>query len=189
MSVIPVPTELRTERLRYRPWRADDAAALRPVLEANFAHLSRWIPAHVAQPAPLPELERRLERFADDFRAARNFRYAVEPAAGGMLLGEISMFPRSAEGRVALELADRVEIGYWLRSDMTGRGYATEAARAMLELAMTLPGIGSVEIHCDPRNAASAAIPRRLGFELLPAAAEPAPDEEPPLMLWACRVR
>ena len=64
------------------------------------------------------------------------------------------------------DAADRIEIGYWLRADATGQGYATEAARAAVEVALSLPGISRLTIHCDERNAPSAAVPSRLGFHL-----------------------
>jgi RimJ/RimL family protein N-acetyltransferase len=185
MDPAPVPDQLRTERLLLRRWRAADAVRLRPVLEANAEHLGGWIPAHVAAPAPLPELERRLAGFAADFAAARSWRFAILTADEGDLLGEISLFPRDASGRVPFAHADRVEIGYWLRADVTGRGFATEAARAMVELAGRL-GMPATEIRCDPRNVASAAVPQRLGFRLVaPEAGAPA-DAAPPAaqMVW-----
>lgn len=166
MSAHAVPDEIRTERLQLRCWRRGDALLLLPVLQANVEHLQSWIPAHVAAPAPLPDLEERLAGFAADFRAGRNWRYGVFAPDEREVFGEISLFPRSAAGRVNLAAADRLEVGYWLRRDVTGRGYATEAARAMLSLAASLPGMSHVEIRCDPRNAASAAIPKRLGFRL-----------------------
>lgn len=161
-----VPDEIHTGRLYLRSWRQNDAARLLPVLEANVDHLGAWIPAHVAAPAPLRELELRLASFADDFEAARSWRYAILSPDQQEVLGEVDLFPRSADGRVALAAADRAEIGYWLRSDLTGKGLATEAAQAMLDVAVALPGLTRVEIHCDPRNAPSAAVPRRLGFRL-----------------------
>jgi RimJ/RimL family protein N-acetyltransferase len=60
--------------------------------------------------------------------------------------------------------SDRVEIGYWLRADFTGRGYVTESAQAMVSLAGTIARFRAVEMRCDPRNTSSVAIPRRLGF-------------------------
>jgi RimJ/RimL family protein N-acetyltransferase len=157
--------DLRTARLYLRPWRAEDAALLLPILEANAAHL-HWIPAHVAAPAPLNELAQRLAAFGADFQAGRSWRFGVFSLEQDEIFGEISLFPRSAEGRVHVSAADRLEIGYWLREDVTGRGYATEAAHAMLTLASGLPGMRHVEIRCDPRNAPSAAVPKRLGFRL-----------------------
>lgn len=173
MIAISIPHELRSERLLFRRWQESDAALLLPVLEANVDHLADWIPAHVSAPAPLNELELRLTGFAQDFQAGRNWRFGIFPRGGKDVYGEVSLFPRSAAGRVEFESADRLEIGYWLRQDVTGRGYATESALAMLGLAPTIPGIHSVEIHCDPRNAASAAVPRRLGFRLVRAGPEP----------------
>lgn len=182
MHPIPFPAELRTGRLHLRPWRIEYAPLLLPVLEANVEHLSEWIPAHVATPAPLHELVLRLMGFAEDFTAGRSWRYALF-APGSGLVGEVSLFPRSPEGRAPFASADRLEIGYWLDRAATGKGYATEAARAMLELSLQVPGIRRVEIHCDPRNAASAAVPRRLGFRLEcdGAGAEPGTAG----MLWA----
>jgi RimJ/RimL family protein N-acetyltransferase len=191
MIPLPVPAELRTERLYLRPWQTTDAARLLPILEANVDHLSSWIPAHVATPAPLPDLELRLARFVDDFLGGRNWRYAIFTPDESGLLGEVSLFPRSAEGRVHFAAADRLEIGYWLRRDVTGKGYATEAARAMLALSLAQSGIRQVEIHCDPRNVSSAAIPQRLDFRLASAGAgaDAAASHEPPTMLWVYDVR
>ena len=160
------PNEIRTHRLLLRPWNGDDAEQLLPVLEANRSHLGPWIPARVAEPAPLPLLAARLAGFASDFMSDRDWRFALFALDDGRVLGEISLFPRSAEGRVPYAAADRAEIGYWLRADATGAGFASEAARAMVELAKTMPALGHLEIRCDARNGASAAVPRRLGFEL-----------------------
>lgn len=43
-------------------------------------------------------------------------------------------------------------------------GYATEAVRALSEVALGLPEVQRVQIRCDPRNEASAAVARRAGF-------------------------
>lgn len=166
-----VPGHVQTARLVLRPWRADDAEALLVILEANRAHLGPWIPARVAEPAPLAALTTRLEDFAQAFAADREWRYALHAAADGELLGEASLFPRSPEGRVPFPAADRAEIGYWLRADRTGAGLATEAASALCDVAGRLASVSLIEIRCDARNHASAAVPKRLGFSL--SATEP----------------
>lgn len=161
-----IPTEIRTARLLLRPWCVDDAERLEPILRANHDHLGPWIPPTVSTPAARPELTVRLAAFAADFAADRSWRYAVFDLADGELLGELDLFARDATRRVSLAHADRAEIGYWLRADRTGSGYATEGARAMLDVAATIPAFALVEIRCDARNAPSAAVPARLGFRL-----------------------
>lgn len=186
---MPVPVELRTARLLLRPWRAEDAPLLHPVLATNQAHLGPWIPARVAEPVPLPALAQRLAGFAADFAAAREWRYGLFAAGERSVLGEVGLYPRDAAGRVPYAAADHIEIGYWLRAEATGQGLATEAARAVLAVADRLPGLTRVEIRCDARNRPSAAVPRRLGFVLATTIRQPAVNSaEPPieLQLWSC---
>lgn len=187
MSDTPVPQEIRTARLLLRPWRASDAEALAPVLVENHAHLSPWIPRRVWEAAQVPLLAERLEGFAAEFAATREWRYAMFALDDGRVLGEVALFPRGAGGRVAFGDADRGEIGYWLREDATGTGLATEAAEALLQLADTFPAFAHVEIRCDARNAASAAIPRRLGFTLASTVDDSSAGAVEPVMLqiWA----
>ena len=164
-----VPREIRRERLLLRAWTRADAAALHPLLVANVERLTPWIPAHVATPVPLPELEQRLDGFAATFAAGTAFRYAVIGRDDERPMGGMSLFPRNAIARVAVPDADRAEIGYWLDAAHTGNGFVTEAASALLEVATSLPWVTCVEIRCDAANLPSAAVPRRLGFELAEA--------------------
>jgi RimJ/RimL family protein N-acetyltransferase len=161
-----VPAEIRTERLLLRPWRAEDAESLHPILVANVEHLAPWIPPRVAMPAVVPLLAERLAGFGAEFAANREWRYAMLTRDAHTLLGEVDLFPRDANGRVPFADADRAEIGYWIRTDETGRGFVTEAVRAVLGVARAAGRFAHVEIRCDARNAPSAAVPRRLGFGL-----------------------
>ncbi len=58
----------------------------------------------------------------------------------------------------------RGEIGWSMHPDHTGRGYATEAATAVLDLAFSTIGLHRVHAELDPRNHASVAMCRRLGL-------------------------
>ena len=166
MLTMPVPSEIRTSRFVLRPWRAEDAPALLPVLEANWTHLGPWIPARVATPAPLPILAARLAGFGNDFATAKEWRYGLFAPDDTTVLGEAGIYPRAASGRVAYADATHVELGYWLRSDETGKGLVTDATKVLLDIVAKLEHVSRVEIRCDARNAPSAAIPKRLGFRL-----------------------
>jgi RimJ/RimL family protein N-acetyltransferase len=173
------PLIIRTTRLCLRRWQERDAASLLPLLVANEDHLGPWIPKRVAAVVPLDQLSQRLAGYGADFDADREWRFAVCSGDESTLLGEASLFPRTARERVPLANADRLEIGYWIRSDATGLGFATEAAKGLLTAATRMTGLTRAEIRCDARNLPSAAIPRRLGFRL----SEPTNDS-PNLMVW-----
>lgn len=162
-----LPAEIRTARLLLRSWQPDDAGELLPILESNWKHLSPWIPARVATPAPEPVLAERLATYAANFVSDKEWRYAIVGTERGGLFGEVALFPRSDAGRVSLADADRAELGYWLREDENGHGFATEAAAALLAAALRVPRFAHVEIRCDSRNLRSAAVPGRLGFSLM----------------------
>jgi len=187
-----VPIEIRTERLSLRPWRAADAEALHAILVANYEHLAPWIPARVATPAVVPLLAERLAAFGAEFDADREWRFAMLTSDERTILGEVDLFPRSAAGRVAFPDADRAEIGYWIRADETGRGLVTEAVLAIIAVARRTGRFTHLEIRCDARNAPSAAVPKRLGFELATTIAEPTASPQDPdvqLQIWTLDAR
>ena len=183
-----VPVEIRTSRFLLRPWCAEDAPALLPVLEANSTHLGPWIPARVAMPAPLPLLAARLAGFGNDFATAKEWRYGLFAPDATTVFGEAGIYPRAASGRVPYADATHVELGYWLRSDETGKGLVTDATKCLLDVVAKLEHISHVEIRCDARNAPSAAIPKRLGFRLVTTTSEThRPDVE--LQVWTLDLR
>jgi RimJ/RimL family protein N-acetyltransferase len=67
-------------------------------------------------------------------------------------------------GRNAQNDPDAVEIGYTIYPDFRRRGYATEAARALIGWARDERGIHRFLFSISPENEPSLAIARRLGF-------------------------
>jgi ribosomal-protein-alanine N-acetyltransferase len=57
-----------------------------------------------------------------------------------------------------------VDLGYVLSRPHWGRGYATEAAQAVLNWAATLEGVYRVWATCDVENAASARVLEKIGM-------------------------
>jgi len=56
------------------------------------------------------------------------------------------------------------EIGYWIHVNHVNKGYATEISAALTKVAFEIENVNRVEIHCDPKNIISAAIPKKLGY-------------------------
>lgn len=82
---------------------------------------------------------------------------AAEEQATGRVIGEVSLIWRS--------VADlQAEVGYILHPEVWGRGYATEAARALLAFAFGPAAMHRVYARCDARNIASARVMQRLGM-------------------------
>jgi RimJ/RimL family protein N-acetyltransferase len=81
---------------------------------------------------------------------------AVELRAGGALVGHVNVIvdPQHRQG----------EIGFIFHPDHQGRGYATEAARALLAFAFEHYDLHRVYGRLEPRNQASARVLEKLGM-------------------------
>lgn len=150
------PDEIRTDRLLLRRWHRDHAALLKDAIDSSLGHLRAWMPWALSEPSAIDVLQTRLDGFSANFDNGHEWLFGIFSPDGSRVLGGTGLHPRI--GPTGLE------IGYWIRLGETGRGYATEAARALTRVALSLPGIDHVEIRCDPGNAISAAIPARLGY-------------------------
>jgi RimJ/RimL family protein N-acetyltransferase len=75
----------------------------------------------------------------------------------GELVGDMTLFWRSEEHRQG-------EVGYIFNPAHAGRGYATEATRAMLRIGFEDLGLHRITGRLDARNAESARVLERLGM-------------------------
>ncbi len=139
----------RTERLTLRPGWPEDAPALAHAIghEAVVRNLSR---------APWPyTLADAQAAIADGYATPGPYFLIFAHEDGGCgLIGSIGIGPF---GDIPYNL------GYWITPAAWGRGYATEAARAVLRLAATL-GVRQVAAGHYVDNPGSGAVLRRLGF-------------------------
>ena len=81
----------------------------------------------------------------------------VEVASLGQVVGDVMLSFTSAEHRGG-------EVGWVLNPDHSGRGYATEAAHAVLHLAFDGLGLHRVVARVDVRNDPSLRLAARLGM-------------------------
>ncbi|MEV5755043.1 GNAT family protein [Actinoallomurus sp. NPDC052308] len=135
------------------PWQAAEFAAhVHRVRDA----LKPWIPfayTVVDEESARAHLQVYADRQAAD--AGRIFGVYV----AGVLRGGVIYRAFDAAQRVC-------EIGVWLEPEVRGRGLITRACRVLIDWAVDVRGMVRVEWRCDPRNEASIAVARRLGFTL-----------------------
>ena len=149
---LPTPT-LHTERLRLRPFGDADAGALFAL--HSDAHVLRYWDAP-------PWTERtRADRFLATCRTmaeeGSGARLAIDRGSDEAFLGWCSLSRWNPAYRSAA-------MGYCLTQPAWGHGYATEAARAVLDWAFGALDLNRVQAETDTRNAASARVLEKLGF-------------------------
>lgn len=154
----PVP-EIRTPRLLLRRWRDED---LPP-----FAALN-------ADPMVMEHFPALLSRAESDLLAAR-IRQGMQERGFGLWAVEVPGVAPFA-GFVGLAVppfeapfTPCVEIGWRLARDAWGKGYATEGARACLEVAFGQLDLDEVLSFTVPANVRSRGVMERLGMRRSPA--------------------
>jgi len=148
---------LSTERLVLRPVAADDHAAL----------LAHWTQPDVRQflfdgaALSAAEVAETIEESIGDFAARGYGIWIIELGSGARLTGTAQLV--GTAGLRPLEESG-LEIFYSLAPGAWGRGYATEAARAVVEYGLGPLGLPEVLAEVDEGNTASVAVVKRLGM-------------------------
>jgi RimJ/RimL family protein N-acetyltransferase len=148
---------IETERLLLRPIDPDRD------IDAMHAYLSREdVCAYI--PSVPSSREQVVEQYRDPNRRRSTLtepkqamRVAVVLRETGELIGDVMLFWRSGEHRAG-------EVGYVFNPDHHGRGYATEAVRALLRLGFDGLGLHRITGRIDQRNPASAAVLTKVGM-------------------------
>ncbi len=140
---------IRSERLFLRPAWPEDWAELHAAIDdvAVVRNLAR---------APWPYQAEDARWFVNRPQDPRHpdFLVTLPGAEGARIIGCAGIAP-GEQGAV--------ELGYWIARDHWGRGYATEAARAVLSIARAL-GHGRIEASHFLDNPTSGRVLRKLGF-------------------------
>jgi len=149
-----------TGRLRLRTWGPGDREEFARV--TNTRTVMRWL-GGVQDPATANSAYDRMDCFQRDF--GHTF-WIVERRQDDALLGFCGLKRVNSPGGEALH--GQFEIGWRLREDAWGQGYAKEAAIASLDLAFGRYQAPQVIALTVPGNEASQGLMRRLGMTRTP---------------------
>lgn len=146
---------IRTARLDLRPVTQDDFAAI--YAYQRLPEVCRYL-----YWGPFDEDESRASIATKSARTTLResgdiLQLAVVVRETGTLVGDVTFVWTSREHRQG-------GIGYVFNPEHSGRGYATEASRALLRLGFEELGLHRVQAELDGRNTASAKLLERLGM-------------------------
>ena len=144
---------LETERLLIRPWAAGDREAFTAM--ASDRELMHYV--HGGTPFSEAEIDEFLGRQARQFAELQVCMGAMVEKERGAVVGVAGVQPLGTTGDL--------EIGWWLSSEVWGRGYATEAGGAAMRHVLETLQRPRVVAVIDPPNEASKRVVARLGME------------------------
>ncbi|MBV9280263.1 MAG: GNAT family N-acetyltransferase, partial [Chloroflexi bacterium] len=148
----PLPT-LDTPRLRLRPFTLADSATVERL--AGAIEVASML-VNMPHPYPPGLAAEWIGRHADLAARGEFFMWAIEHKDGGELMGSFTLGVKGAHRRG--------HLGYWLGVPYWNRGYATEAAGPVLDVAFRDLSLHRVQALVFPRNLASCRVLEKVGF-------------------------
>jgi [ribosomal protein S5]-alanine N-acetyltransferase len=143
---------LETSRLLLRKLTLEDAEALELCLGDPIA--MEFYPAPLDRQGVEGWIERNLGRYERDGHGL----WAMVLKGSSQVIGDCGCVMQEVEG------SNGVEVGYHVRRDLWGRGYATEAARACMEYAFGKLGARRVISMIRPPNLSSRRVAEKNGM-------------------------
>ena len=147
---------IESARLLIRCWRPEDAPLLKDAIDSSLGELQQWVPWAMHEPSSAGAIANRLQSMRQHFIENEDWAFGLFERDETKVVGGAGLHARGS--------TDHLELGYWLRTGVTGQGLATEAAAALCRAAFACTPVERVEIHCDAENNRSTAVARRLGF-------------------------
>jgi ribosomal-protein-alanine N-acetyltransferase len=145
---------IETERLLLREFVPEDLELLAPIFAD--AEMMRFYPAPFTRERSAGWIAWAMALYAERGHGL----WAMVRRDDNLFLGDCGLVPQQIEG------AELLEIGYHVRRDQWGRGYAPEAAAACRDYAFGHLGVARVCSIVDPLNLASRRVAERVHTQL-----------------------
>ncbi|WP_433750223.1 GNAT family N-acetyltransferase [Falsibacillus pallidus] len=156
--LIDFPFEFTTDRLLIRYPLPGDGKVVHEAIMASLKELKPWM-AFANKEQSIEDVEANIRSSHAEFLARKDLRLLVFLKETGEFIASSGLH------RINWEIP-KFEIGYWIDSRFSGKGYMTEAVEGITDFARRELKAKRIEIRCDSNNVRSRAIPERLGFEL-----------------------
>jgi RimJ/RimL family protein N-acetyltransferase len=169
-GVGPFPPEVETDRLLLRRWETGDADWFAAV------NAQREVVRFVNEGVPFTPAESRVvsARISEHWEQFGFGLWAVRDRATGAALG----FAGVCHPLWLPDWAGEVEVGWRLRREAWGHGFATEAGHLALAAGFEALGLERIVAFVHPENRASVAVTQRLGMGPAGRIAHPFRDHE-----------
>jgi ribosomal-protein-serine acetyltransferase len=156
--LIDVPMPIRTPRLLIRPKQVGDGAITSAAVAETWDELHKWMRWAENRDAFTAEsMEIRNRQVIASFILRESIELIGVEAATGTAVIWCGLHDLDWQGR-------QCDTGCWVRKAAQGRGFATEAANALVRYAFGALGMRRIGLTHSAGNEASRRIAERLGF-------------------------
>ncbi|WP_404460651.1 GNAT family N-acetyltransferase [Sutcliffiella horikoshii] len=152
------PSEFTTEKLLIRMPLPGDGPAVHDAIIHSLHELKPWM-IFAQREQTVEDVEANIRESHAEFLQRKDLRLMV-------FLKETGEFVASSGLHRIDWSIPKFEIGYWIDSRHSGKGYITEAVEGISQFAFEQLGANRLEIRCDSKNVKSRTVAERAGYTL-----------------------
>ncbi|KMJ57195.1 acetyltransferase [Bacillus sp. LL01] len=152
------PSEFTTDRLLIRMPLPGDGPVVHEAIIHSLSELKPWM-IFAQQDQTVEDVEANIRESHSEFLQRKDLRLLV-------FLKETGEFVASSGLHRIDWSIPKFEVGYWIDSRFSGKGYITEAVEGITQFAFEQLKAKRVEIRCDSNNVKSRAVAERAGYTL-----------------------
>lgn len=150
------PVELVGERVRLLAVSADRVADIAAAVSVSLPELEQFMDWAASHPNRAEDFTGFVDESVAAWEAGTTYNYMVIDRVSDEVIGGCGLMRRVGPGAL--------ELGYWIRSDRTGEGLATETARVLTAAVRALDDVHAAIIVHDAANKASGRVAAKLGY-------------------------
>lgn len=167
-----MPAVLRvSQEIEIRQLAPEHAGVLFEAIAQNRDHLARYVP-WVSEVLSEADAKRAILTWGQSLFHRQGWAGGIYYK--GLLAGMLDLRP--------MQTTKVVSMGYWLRSDMQGRGLVTTAAAELIQYCTKHGPVNTLYIRSEVSNERSKALARRLGFQVVGPPVWFTPDNSEPVL-------
>jgi RimJ/RimL family protein N-acetyltransferase len=147
---------LETDRLMMRLPHPEDVRPMHLAIAMSLPELARWMPRACkgqTQKQTRDYVYTQMALFVQD----ENYMFGLFAKSTGAFVGAVELGPK-------IRKIPSYELGYWIRSDVAGQGYTTEAVTALTDYGFEKLHANRIFLRTEPDNIGSQRVAEKCGY-------------------------
>jgi [ribosomal protein S5]-alanine N-acetyltransferase len=164
-----LPMELKTNNLRLRELRKDDLSQMMKIVsDPQIMRYLLWFIEGEKDVAGFIDVSMKEAAKGERGEPRGDYVFSVEEASTDRFIGNCALTPiMEGHGETTDRMAKptTAEVGYWLKQEFWGKGYATEITKRLIALGFEELKLHRVFAVCDDLNVASRKVLEKSGMK------------------------
>jgi ribosomal-protein-serine acetyltransferase len=147
--------ELSNQELHIRPYRDTDIQGMYDTISSSITEMKAFLP-WVHDHYSIEDASCWVKQMQRNWESGLQYDFVIEDISRSKFLGGVGLLGVNRAEKIAF-------LGYWIRTDASKKGIATQAAQLAIAFAKNQLALETLLIECDIKNKSSIKVAEKLG--------------------------